>query len=185
MPATINGSPTHVLVVHAVAVLLPLAVLAALALVFVPRSRRAFGLITVAVAFVGCAAVPLAFMSGKKLEGMVPPLPLVSHHVAMAHQLLPAAAAFGLVLALFVGVDIRRRAQFGQLNVVEAYVVDRFFVSWKRPRHTYRRASRFAAALLTVLALLTAVTVVRTGDSGAKAAWSQRIGANAGSRTGP
>ena len=64
MPATINGSPTHVLIVHAVAVLLPLSILAALVLVCVPATRRAFALVTVGLAFVGCVAVPLAFLSG-------------------------------------------------------------------------------------------------------------------------
>jgi len=175
MPTTVNGSPTHVLIVHAVAVLLPLAILAALALVIVPRTRRAFGVMTVLVAFVGCVAVPLAFLSGSKLRRVLPPSPLISHHVAMAHQLLPAAAAFGLVLALFVLVDIRRRALVDELNVVEAYVVDRFLVTWRRSRRSYRSATRVVGTLLAVVAVVTAVAVVRTGDSGAKAAWSHRL----------
>jgi hypothetical protein len=41
MPVLINGSPTHALIVHAVVVLLPLSVLAALVLVVIPASRRA------------------------------------------------------------------------------------------------------------------------------------------------
>jgi hypothetical protein len=177
MPATINGSPTHVLIVHVVVVLLPLSVLAALALVFVPRTRRAFGVMSVAVALVGCLAVPLAFLTGSKLRGLVPPSALISHHVAMAHQLALVAAAFGLALAGFVAVDVRRRAQFDQLNQVEAFVVHRFFVGWTRPRHTYRTATRIAAIVLTALSVLTAIAVVRAGDSGAKAAWSNRIAA--------
>jgi hypothetical protein len=36
MPVTIDGSPTHVLIVHAVVVLLPVAVLASIILVAVP-----------------------------------------------------------------------------------------------------------------------------------------------------
>lgn len=175
MPATINGSPTHVLIVHAVAVLLPLAILASLVLVFVPRTRRAFGLMTVAVTFVGCIAVPAAFLSGGKLRGLVPPSPLIDHHVAMAHQLLPVAAVFGVAVALFVVVDIRRRAPIGELNVVEAYVVDRYLTGWKSQRGRRRLEVRLAAAFLTILSVLTALAVVRTGDSGAKAAWSQRI----------
>lgn len=175
MPATISGSPTHVLIVHAVAVLLPLAILAALALVFIPRCRKAFGLLSVAVAFAGCIAVPLAFLSGRKLRGLVPPSPLINHHVALAHQLLPVAAAFGLAIAAFVLVDVMRRARVGELNVVEAYVVDRMFVGWKRPGGRLTTAHRVAASLLTVVAILTAIAVVRAGDSGAKAAWHDRI----------
>ena len=116
MPATINGSPTHVLIVHAVAVLLPMSVLAALVLVFVPASRRAFGLVTVALGFVGCAAVPLAFVSGKALRRRLPNTALISRHVALAHQLLPVAAVFGLSLAAFVIVDLLCRNRHGDVN---------------------------------------------------------------------
>ena len=184
MPATINGSPTHVLIVHAVVVLLPLSILAAIALVFVPKTRRAFGVLTVAVAFVGCVAVPLAFLSGGKLRQLVPPSPLIDHHVAMAHELLPVAAAFGVSLAVFVGIDVRRRAQFDQLNIAESFVVDRWLADWKHTRHTYRTGIRVAGVLLTILAVLTAVAVVRTGDSGAKAAWSGRFKSSSNTPTG-
>lgn len=52
MPAVINGSPTHVLIVHAVVVLPPLCVAASLVLDFVPASRRAVALIALLVTFV-------------------------------------------------------------------------------------------------------------------------------------
>jgi amino acid transporter len=176
MPATINGSPTHVLIVHAVVVLLPLSVVASLVLVFVPGSRRAFGLLAVLVAFLGCLAVPMAFLSGSALRHRLPPSPLIDHHVALAHQLLPVAAVFGLSLAAFVAVDIVRRGREGQLNQVEHAALSR------RPgllRHGSSRAVRATyrttAVLLVVMSVLTAVAVVRVGDSGAKAAWSHRL----------
>jgi hypothetical protein len=176
MPALINGSPTHTLIVHAVVVLLPLSVLAALLLVFVPATRRAFGLVSVAMAFIACLAVPLAFLSGSALRRRVPPSPLIDHHVALAHQLLPVAAVFGLSLAAFVAIDVTRRARWGQLNQLEAVVLAR------RPtltRHgstnTLTGAYRVTAAILVVMSVLTAVAVVRVGDSGAKAVWSHRL----------
>ncbi len=176
MPALINGSPTHALIVHAVVVLLPLSVLAALMLVLLPATRRAFGLATVALAFVACLAVPLAFLSGSALRRRVPPSPLIDHHVAIAHQLLPVAAVFGLSLAAFVAVDVARRARWGQLNQVETAVLAR------RPaltRHgssnTLTVAYRVTATLLVVMSVLTAVAVIRAGDSGAKAVWSNRL----------
>jgi hypothetical protein len=176
MPATINGSPTHVLIVHAVAVLLPLAVLAALALVFIPATRRAFGLISVVVAFAGCVAVPLAFLSGGKLRRLVEPSPLIDHHVAMAHQLLPVAAAFGVVLAAFVVVDVMRRARSDRLNVVESSIVDRSFTHWRsRTGKGLVLVHRSLSVLLVVVSALTAIAVVRAGDSGAKAAWHDRL----------
>lgn len=175
MPATINGSPTHVLIVHVVAVLLPLSVLGALTLVFVPASRRAFGLATVGIAFVGCVAVPLAFLSGGKLRGMVAPSPLIDHHVNDAHQLLPVAAVFGLVLAGFVAVDVMRRSRQRELNVVERHLLNRLAM-W--PESTGRRVSvahRGLSVLLVLVSVVTAIAVVRAGDSGAQAAWHGRI----------
>jgi hypothetical protein len=176
MPATINGSPTHVLIVHAVAVLLPLSVLGALVLVAVPATRKAFGLATVVVGFVGCVAVPLAFLSGSALRRRVDPSPLIDRHVSLAHQLLPIAAAFGVCLAGFVIIDLMRRARHDELNRVEAAIIHR----WPAMRDVVRRhrlyaLHRAAAALLVIASVATLVTFVRVGDSGAKAAWSGRL----------
>jgi hypothetical protein len=182
MPVSINGSPTHALIVHFVVVLLPLSVVAALGLVFVPASRRAFGLLAVVVAFVGCVAVPLSFLSGSALRHRVPASALIDHHVSLAHQLLPVAAVFGLSLAAFVLVDVLRRARHGTLNQVEAAVLARRpELLAQRSSATLSRAHRLTAGLLVVMSLLLAVAVVRVGDSGAKAVWQHRLSA-AGTR---
>jgi hypothetical protein len=176
MPTTIGGSPTHVLIVHAVAVLLPLSILAALLLVVVPATRRAFAMVTVGVAFAGCAAVPLAFLSGKALRGRVPASRLIDHHVALAHQLLPVAAVFGLSLAAFVLVDLLRRNRLGDVNRVEAAALVRLpSVRDYSRRHRLLALHRATATLLVVAAIATGVAVIRAGDSGAKAAWQGRL----------
>ncbi len=176
MPALINGSPAHALIVHVVVVLLPLSVLAALLLVFMPSSRRAFGLMSVVVALVACLAVPLAFFSGSDLRRRLPPSPLISHHVALAHQLLPVAAVFGLSLAAFVLVDAARRARKDELNRVEVAVLARSlgFIE-RQSADALALAARITAVVLVVTAIATVVAVVRVGDSGAKAVWSGRL----------
>jgi hypothetical protein len=183
MPATINGSPTHVLIVHAVAVLLPMSILAALVLVCVPVTRRAFALVSVALAFVACVAVPLAFLSGKALRQRVPPSALVARHVQLAHQLLPVAALFGLSLAGFVAVDLLRRSRRGDLNRVEATALGWLptFRDYSR-RHRLLALHRCLAVLLVASAVASGVAVVRAGDSGARAAWHGRLGAVSRSR---
>lgn len=173
MPALINGSPTHALVVHAVAVLLPLAVLAALAIVFVPAARRGFGLMTVVVAFVGCIAVPLAFASGSALRQRVPTSPLIDQHVQRADLLLPVAALFGLAVAAFVFLDILRRAPHGELNRVEERLLGARTVAG--PWASSQVLSRISAGVVVVVAIATGVLVVLVGDSGAKAAWHGRL----------
>jgi hypothetical protein len=175
VPALINGSPTHALIVHAVVVLLPMSVLAALVLVFVPSSRRAFGLVSVALAFVACLAVPLAFQSGSELRRRILPSPLINHHVALAHQLLPVAAVFGLSLAAFVVVDVMRRAQADELNRVESALMGRFSHGRREQPNGLHVLSRATAVLLVVMSLATVVAVVRVGDSGAKAVWAGRL----------
>jgi uncharacterized membrane protein len=176
MPVTIDGSPTHVLIVHVVVVLLPAAVIASLILVAVPATRRAFSLLTLLVAFIACVAIPFAFLSGSKLEARLPPNPLIHKHVQLAHELLPLAALFGVALALFVALDLVQRGGSGRLNDLERHLM---------PSHPRRSASmanrgfttayRLSAAALVVLAVLTGIQVYRVGDAGAKAAWSGRL----------
>jgi uncharacterized membrane protein len=178
MPVTIDGSPTHVLIVHVVVVLLPVAVLASLVLVAVPATRRAFSLLTLVVAFVACVAIPLAFLSGSRLEAQLPPSSLIRRHVQLAHELLPLAALYGVVLAAFVGVDLVRRSRSGQLNDLER----RFVPTGAGPEGTARSglvaAYRLSAVALVVLAALTGIQVYRVGDAGAKAAWAGRLSPN-------
>jgi hypothetical protein len=177
MFATINGAPTHVLVVHVVAVVLPISILAALTLVCVPATRRAFAVVTVGVGFVGCVAVPLAFLSGSALRHRLAPSALINRHVSLAHQLLPVAAAFGLSLAAFVAVDLLRRLRRGDVNRIEEAALLRVpAIRHYSRRHRLLALHRVTAALLVVTAVLTGVAVVRAGDSGARAAWQGRLG---------
>jgi len=176
MPVTINGAPTHVLIVHVIVVLLPVAVIGSLILVAVPSARRAFSLLTLLVAFIACCAIPFAFLSGSKLEAHVPSSPLIQRHVQLAHQLLPLAAVFGLVLAAFVMVDLVRRGRIGRLNDIERRFVPSHMASDATTAAPGLTAPyRVCAALLVVLAVLTGIQVYRVGDAGAKAAWSGRI----------
>jgi hypothetical protein len=180
MPVTINGSPTHVLIVHVVVVLLPLSVLAALLLVAVPPARRAYSLITLIVTFIACIAVPFAFLTGSALRSRLPPTPLIARHVQLAHQLLPIAAVFGVGLAAFVAIDVLQRARDGHLNALERRAVDATPTLMRYAEtHRFVGARRAAAAIVVVLAVTTGIQVYRVGDAGAKAAWSGRLSSSA------
>lgn len=176
MPVTIDGAPTHVLVVHLIVVLLPASVLASLLLVAVPRTRRPFALLTLGIAFIACVAIPFAFLSGSALESRVGYSPLISRHVALAHELLPLAALFGVSLAVFVAVDLLGRSREGKLNDLESWAFDaRPELAEFAAGHRVAPWRRAAAVVLVVLAILTGVQVYRVGDAGAKAAWSGRL----------
>lgn len=181
MPVTIGGSPTHVLIVHVVVVLLPLSVLAAIVLVGVPSTRRAFAVLGLIIAFVGCVAIPFAFLSGSALERRIGSSQLIDTHVALAHELLPLAAAFGLAFAAFVAVDVLRRARDGRLNDLERRVVDASpAVRNYAMSHRLTAAHLATATVLAILAILTGIQVYRVGDAGARAAWSERLPAAVG-----
>ena len=185
MPVTINGSPTHVLIVHLVVVLLPAAVLGSILLVAVPATRRAFSLFTLIVAFIACVAIPFSFLSGSKLEARLPSSSLIHKHVQLAHQLLPLAALFGVALAVFVVSDLFLRSRSGRLNEVERRLVaSRLSASPSARSRRLTTTQRVSAVLVVVLAVLTGIQTYRVGDAGAKAAWANRISPSAGSGFG-
>jgi hypothetical protein len=93
--------------------------------------------------------------------------------------LLVVAAVFGLSLAGFVLVDLMSRAGRGELNQVEAAVVARRAgLAERLSQRSMVRSRQVAATLLVVMSLLTAIAVVRVGDSGAKAVWHGRVSAS-------
>lgn len=180
---TISGLPVHVLVVHAVVVLLPLAAIATALVAVWAGARRRHGLLALVFTFVATLTVPVATSSGEALaERFSRKTPAVRTHTSIGSSLLPWAAVMGLTLALLVAVDIYRRAVAPAaappepLSRPERWLVGRLPVGARRPgpRSWLRPLSLLAAALAFVSAVGAGVTVVRIGDSGARAAWGQR-----------
>jgi len=68
---TFNGLPLHPLVVHAVVVLLPLAVLGVTALAVRPSLADRFGSLVVGVAALATVSIPVATSTGEDLEHRV------------------------------------------------------------------------------------------------------------------
>lgn len=91
MPDTINGIPTHILLVHAVIVLLPLAALALVASALWPTMRRKLGVLTPLLALVALGFVPLATNAGEWLRDHVPNTDLIRKHTELGDTLLPWA----------------------------------------------------------------------------------------------
>ena len=152
----INGIPVHPLVVHAIVVLLPLALLGTIAIAVKPAWRRPYGPLVVAAVAVSAVLAPVATSSGEELEHRVGD---PGEHAELGDQLiwfiLPLLA---LTLAL-VWVD-RRAATTATLAE-----------GAERPTTTRSKLPAVLAALAVVAALACTVQVYRVGDSGAKAAW--------------
>ena len=78
---TINGVPAHVLLVHAVVVLLPLAALLAVLGAVWPAARRRLGVLTPLTALVSVLFIPLTTDAGEWLQEHVPDSELVRRHI--------------------------------------------------------------------------------------------------------
>ncbi|GAA4544961.1 DUF2231 domain-containing protein [Amycolatopsis samaneae] len=164
MPVFITGLPLHVLVVHAVVVLVPLAVLASIVVAAWPAARRRYGWPAVGFALVATALIPIATGSGEDLRDRLVPTDLIRQHAHLGDQLLVFVAALFVLVTALVGFDHHRRRLAEKASVEQSEPVP----------------ARGRKAVVVVLAVLTvgfgatsAVQVVRIGDSGARAAWAR------------
>ena len=142
---TINGLPIHPLVVHGVVVLLPLAILGTIAIAVRPAWRAKYGPLVVLIALVATVLVPVATQSGEAFEKRVGN---PGEHAELGDQLLWFTLPL-LVLAVVLVVLDRYGTQRGLTTVV--------------------------AVLAVVAAAAAGVQVFRVGDSGARAAWGDRV----------
>lgn len=153
----INGLPVHPLVVHAVVVLLPLAVLGTIAIAVRPAWRHRYGPLVVGIAAAATALVPVATSSGESLEKHVGD---PGQHAALGDQLIWFAIPVLLLAAALVWLDRRHHRESATAS--EA--------STTRPR-----ALSVVAALAVLASLACGVQVYRVGDSGARAAWGDQV----------
>jgi uncharacterized membrane protein len=142
----VNGLPLHPLVVHAVVVLLPAAVLGTLAVAVRPAWRERYGVLLLLVTAVATLMVPVATSSGEELEARVGD---PGQHAALGDQLLWFSGALLAVVAVLVLAP-----RFMSVGVTGLRVI---------------------GGLAAIAALACAVQVVRVGDSGARAAWGDQV----------
>jgi uncharacterized membrane protein len=163
MPPFIAGLPLHPLVVHAVVVLVPLAVLATIIVAVWPAARARYGWLAVGVTAVATVTVPIAMGSGDELRARLPDNALIAQHAQLGDGLIILMAPLFVVVAALMSVHlVRTRAERTEGPGATAAVPAR----WVRP-------TAITLSVLTVaLAVGSAVQVVRIGDSGARAAWS-------------
>jgi hypothetical protein len=156
----INGLPAHVLLVHAVVVLVPLSALTLVICALWPQAARRLGLALPLLALVTLATVPLATQAGEWLERHVDSDPLVRRHAELGDGMLPWALG---LFVLAAGVWwISRRTGAPQSRELSG------------ARSGARSGSVLhvtAAVLSVVVAAGAIVDVYRIGESGAKAAW--------------
>jgi hypothetical protein len=154
------GLPLHVLLVHFVVIVVPLAALCTLLTAAWPAARRRLGVVTPLIALAALVSVPVTTEAGEWLLARVASTPLIQAHAAIGKSLLPWAFATFVVAA----------AQ---------WVWFRFFAAGdgRYRRLVAHRGLRLAitialAVAVLVLAVGSVVTVVQIGESGARAIWT-------------
>ena len=158
---TFFGLPVHALVIHVVVVVVPLAATGVVAIAAVPRWRARFGVVVLALATAGLAAVPVATRSGGELEdrlgaGGVVARQINDHQEKGELVIWPTLAMWVLAIAL---VLMERQAQDRQ-----------------RRRG---RAIKVVAALAALAAVAAAAQVTIAGHLGTTAVWSCTVGSDA------
>jgi hypothetical protein len=164
----INGLPAHVLLIHVVVVLIPVAAVMLAASALWPAARAKLGFLTPAVALVALVLVPITTGAGKWLQDHLPggighTNAKIRHHAELGDQLLPWA--LGIFVMATVVWMLHRRFSFG----------------WRLAGNTgtARVLPVWVTAVVAVLALIAAVGGVvmlyRIGDSGAQAVWSGTV----------
>jgi hypothetical protein len=121
---TFRGLPVHALVVHGVVVLVPLAAIGLIAIAVRPAWRRSYAPLVALLATVGLALVPVATMSGSKLEDRVNAGGIVAKqiqdHKDMAQLVIWPTLAMWLVALVLLVMD--RRGRTGRPMTVLAVV---------------------------------------------------------------
>lgn len=181
---TVNGLPAHILLVHVVVVLVPLAALLLVVAALWPAARRRLALPAAVVSVIALISVPLTTEAGEWLEHRLPSSALLRTHTELGDSMLPWAIGLALVALLVLARELlaRRSARVS---------TDAGGPGAATAVHLRRAAApggAAAAAALAVLAVVVSVgavyTVYEVGDSGARAAWEGKFSAAPLPRTG-
>src|SRR6478735_5529524 len=166
VPTFVAGLPVHPLVVHAVVVLLPMAVVGSVLVALWPAIRARWAWPVVVLTAAAVVAIPLATSTGEGLEHNLPRTPAIATHAELGDQLLVFAAPLLVCVAALAFLDRRRRH-----SVAAASTGGPGAMTVSTATSGARLVAVLVAVLTVVFAVVCAVQVFRIGDSGARAAW--------------
>ncbi|WP_098956950.1 DUF2231 domain-containing protein [Pseudonocardia sp. N23] len=167
------GIPLHPLVVHAVVVLVPAAVIGAVLVAVWPRLRPRWGWPVVVVTALGTLAIPIATSTGEGLEHNLPRTAAMETHTQLGDELLIFVAPMLIFVLGLVLLDHLRRRSADAVTATARHAGPGTMAA-PRIRDGQARIGIAVLAVLTVVfAVVSAVQVVRIGDSGARAAWGE------------
>ncbi len=168
-----SGLPVHVLVVHAVVILVPMSAVAVLALAVRPRWRHTYGPLVALVTTGALASVPVATRSGTWLRDQLGYPADGFRHGELGDRVLWLVAPFWLLTLALLVLDRRMSADRPSGGA------SRGFGNREGRRGSSRARQPWPVIVVAVLAVVTGLAataqVIRTGDSGAESVWGGRI----------
>ena len=167
---SINGVPSHIFFVHAPVVLVPLLMLAALALLIRPAWRRPFSVPLATFAVVSFVATMFARQSGNAFDDLLEGAVDTEQHEQLGDQ--TALIVFVLMLLCIVGAAVLRRSPPPGTGATDVIGGDAGEIS---ARSQTSGVSTGLMALITLVSILATLWMVRTGDVGARLVWEDTI----------
>ncbi len=171
---TVGGLPAHILLVHAVVVLVPLSALLIVLVTTWPAARARLTMATAVLTVVMLVSVPLTTEAGKWLERRVGRTELVRTHTELGDTLLPWAIGLTVVALAVLARELvaaRARQRAEPMMVCAGPGTTHRRARLDRPEAQARWGGRAVSAGLAVVAVIVAVgsvvTDYRIGDSGA------------------
>jgi hypothetical protein len=152
--STINGLPAHILIVHVVVILVPLAAVALVAAMR-PSIARRLGIALPGLAAVALLSVFAAMNAGSWLEHHVDDSGLVHKHTEIAGTLWPFSLAVLILSVVVWWLGRRTSTDAGVVGTQTGGVL----------------TSVIVGVLALAMAVVSVVQVVRIGESGSRAAW--------------
>jgi hypothetical protein len=186
---TLNGLPAHILLVHTIVVLLPLAAILLVLCALWPAARRKLAGPNALLSVLVVILVPVTTDAGEWLERRVVRTPLVRTHADLGDTALYVAIPVA-VLALIVWWRHHEATTAGRANAMSSTKPNpdtpsdgSATVQTRAPRRTFLApASNVVTTVLAVLTILAAGAAVYDiyliGDSGAQATWQGKLNSN-------
>ena len=178
---TVGGLPAHILLVHAVVVLVPLSALLIVLVTVWPAARARLTVPAALVAVGTLISVPLTTEAGEWLEHRVERTALLRAHTELGDSMLPGAIGLAVVaLAVLAREWIASRARrSGARTVAAGGGPGAASVDVETRNDGDRLGGRAGSIALAVVAVVVAVgaviTVYQIGDSGSRAAWTGKF----------
>lgn len=157
----VGGLPLHVLLVHAVVVLVPVAAICIVLAAVWPTARRRLGIVIALLGVALIVLIPVTMQAGLWLQARVVNTPLILAHVALGSALWPWTLSLGIL---------------GILTWLW------FFVTGRRDPAAHPRLRRTVGVIIIIAAvgLGTVATwqTVLVGEAGSRALWQNSFSDN-------